>query len=121
VGVFTAEETKTYAKYVAAAIFSFVIGALTYIVPLLMDPSEPTISWRVALGTGIAAVMAAGISTRITRPGDEPLITQSNALAEAGVSPSHMIVVPSDTADITPSQAITANPRIMSAQLPENS
>jgi anti-sigma factor RsiW len=114
--VFTNAEIRTYLKIAAAMVVAFLSGAMVYVIPLLLDPSEPPISWRVVLGTGLAAVIGGGVTSRFTRPGKESIAAQVNALTRiTGLQPKHMIVVPSMDSDTTIEEAAAANPRIEEA------
>lgn len=117
-GVYSAEEIRTWVKYAAAALVAFLGGAMTYVIPLLMDPTEPAISWRMAAGFGISAVLGAGLGSRLPRPGMAPVSVQVNALKDVGVAPHQMVVVPTKAADISRMDAVDANPKILEAKLP---
>lgn len=117
-GVYSADEVRTWIKYAATAMVAFIAGTLVYVVPLLMDPNEPAISWRMALGFGISALTGTGISTRLARPGKESVSRQVNALANIGLHPSEMVVVPTQEATVTRADAVDANPKMLDAKLP---
>lgn len=120
-GIVTAAEFRTWVQYAAAALAAFLTGSLTYVVPLLMDPSEPPISWRMVIGFGLSALVSAYLGSRITRPGREPVSVQVSALRKAGIEPSEMVVIPSFDASISHSEAARANPKILEALTPPSS
>jgi hypothetical protein len=106
---------RTWLKYAATILVAFLAGAMTYVVPLLMDPSEPPISWRVIIGMGLSAVIPGIVGAKLTRPGSEPVAHQVNALSDAGVAKTDMIVVPSVVSDVSIGRAVSANPKIQDA------
>lgn len=88
------------------ALAAFAVGCASALVPQLMDPTMPALNWRIVIGTGITAVLAAGGGSFLPRSGSTGIAAQVNELRGQGVHRDDMVVLSKDEAI----QAVAAAP-----------
>jgi hypothetical protein len=90
------ETVRAWINYAAAALVAFVSGVLPMLI-LQLNGSDP-INWRPIVASGLSALVAAGLGSRLPRPESAQIATQVNALKARGVPRHEMVVMSQDEA-----------------------
>lgn len=87
------DELRVYLKYAALALGAFLAGSLTALVPQLMDPTMPDLNFRIVVGSGLSALIAAFGGAFLPRQGSVGLSKDVDALRSVGIPRTEMTVV----------------------------
>lgn len=91
-------EARNILNYALLAVGAFAVGCAAALVPQLMDPSMPELNFRIVLGSGLSALLAAYGGSFLPRGGSTRLAEQVDTLKQMGVRKRDMRVVPWDDA-----------------------